>query len=142
MNPKPGALTAIQVILFIIAGLAALGILMLLSLMGQVSGSQLQSATGMSSGAIMLSMLVSVAVVGFYIYVASTMGRGGYRTRTLVRVVVGVGVTSALYNMLSGQNVVLGLALVAVILVLNESASAKRWYEETEAPTPPASGSM
>lgn len=49
---------------------------------------------------------------------------------------VGVGTTSAIFNMLSGQNVILALVLIVVILALNESASAKRWYEETENPQP------
>ncbi|WP_017542802.1 hypothetical protein [Nocardiopsis prasina] len=136
MNPKPGALTAIQVILFIMSAIAGLALLLAVVGVSAVSSGELESATGVSSGTFWFLMLVAAATTAFYAYVASTLGRGGYRTRTLVRVVVGVGVASALINMLSGESGIVGLVLMVVVLVLNEGESAKRWYEETENPAP------
>lgn len=137
MNPKPGALTAIQVILFIMSAIAGLALLLAVVGVSAVSSGELESATGVSSGTFWFLMLVAAATTAFYAYVASTLGRGGYRTRTLVRVVVGVGVASALINMLSGESGIVGLVLMVVVLVLNEGESAKRWYEETENPASP-----
>lgn len=136
MNPKPGALTAIQVILFIMSAIAGLALLLAVVGVSAVSSGELESATGVSSGTFWFLMLVAAATTAFYAYVASTLGRGGYRTRTLVRVVVGVGVASALINMLSGESGIVGLVLMVVVLVLNEGESARRWYEETENPAP------
>jgi len=136
MNPKPGALTAVQVILFIMSAIAGLALLLAMVGVSAVSSGELERATGVSPGAFWLLMLVALATTVFYVYVASTIGRGGYRTRTLVRVVVGVGVTSALVNMLTGESGLVGLVLMVVVLILNEGESAKRWYEETENPQP------
>ncbi|GHC71255.1 hypothetical protein GCM10007079_03470 [Nocardiopsis terrae] len=70
----------------------------------------------------------------FECYVAAAIGRGGERTRTLVRTVVGIGVASLALNLLMGDFNVIGLVIVVVVLVLNEGATARHWYEETEAP--------
>ncbi|MBQ1080092.1 hypothetical protein [Nocardiopsis sp. B62] len=134
MNPKPGALTAIQVILFIMSAIAGLALLLAVVGVSTVSSGELESATGVSSGTFWFLMLVAAATTALYVYVASTLGRGGYRTRTLVRVVAGVGVASALINMLSGESGIVGLVLMVVVLTLNEGESARRWYEETENP--------
>lgn len=134
MNPKPGALTAIQVILFIQAALAALGLLIAFIGATTLSEAQLQQATGMGSGGVMFMLLIAAATTAFYVYVASTMGRGGQRTQTLVRVVVGLGFVSALLNLLTGQSFVIALVITIVVLILNEGETAKRWYDETETP--------
>lgn len=136
MNPKPGALTAIQVILFIQSALAGLGLLIAFAAMGSLSDAQLQQATGMGSGGVMFMLLIAAVTTAFYVYVASTLGRGGQRTQTLVRVVVGLGFVSALINLLTAQSFVIALVITIAILILNEGETAKRWYGETENPTP------
>ncbi|MFE9246418.1 hypothetical protein [Nocardiopsis sp. NPDC006938] len=134
MNPKPGTLTAIQVILFVQAGLAALGLLLAFIGMGAMTESELRSVAGVGTGTMLFIMLIGVATTGFNVYVAATMGQGGYRTRTLVRVVVGIGGVSVLVNIVTGGSFLIALVLLVVIVVLNEGAAASQWYEETEHP--------
>lgn len=136
MNRKPGVLTAVQVILFIQSALGVLAVLLGFVALGAIDSAQFEAATGMSSGLYLFLLFIAAASTAFYLFVAFTMGRGGYRTRNLVRVVVGLGVAGALINMASGENAILGLVLMAVIIGLNESSSAKGWYEATENPQP------
>ena len=134
MYPKPGTITAIQVILWIRVALGAFIYLLALVGLGALSDSQIQSEMGMGRGLAALLMLAGVGFTIFEAYVAATMGRGGGRTQTLVRVVVGIGFASLALNLLWGDFNFIGLIIIIVILVLNEGEAARSWYEETEAP--------
>ncbi|MFE1077370.1 hypothetical protein ACFW31_02545 [Nocardiopsis alba] len=136
MSPKPGTLTAVQVIFFIRAALGFVVAFLAFVGLTAMSEAEVQRTTGFGSGGLMFFLLIGVAVSVFELYVASTIGRGGHRTRTLVRVAAGLGIALVVLNMLTGESFLLGLVLMIVVLVLNESASAKDWYRETEYPTP------
>jgi hypothetical protein len=61
------------------------------------------------------------------------MGRGGYRTRTLLWIVVALGSAAAALSLLMGHDSVPSLVLMAVILILVLTESARSWFHETEA---------
>lgn len=136
MSPKPGVITAIQVILFIRVVLGAFIYLLAFFGLGALTDSQIQSEMGMTRGLAAFIMLIGIALTAFEGYVAATIGRGGTRTQKLVRVVVGIGFASLGLNLLLGDFNIVGLLIIIVILVLNEGESAKHWYETTENPTP------
>lgn len=134
MSPKPGTITAIQVILWIRAALGAFMYLLALVGLGVLSDAQFRSEMGTALGLAVLLLLVGIGLTVFEAYVAATMGRGGGRTQTLVRAVVGIGFASLVLNVMLDDCNFIGLIIIIVILVLNEGKAARRWYKETEAP--------
>ena len=154
MSPRPGTITAIQVILYIRATLGVLSLLAVLTGWGPTSGSEVWRVTwdtavfdvvpelqaegypGLYTGAFVSSLMAVVELIAFEFYVASTLGRGGRRTRLLVRITVVFCCVGAALALFSGGDFAPLLILMIVVLVLNESASAKDWYQETEYPAP------
>ncbi|MCY9787237.1 hypothetical protein KIK06_25475 [Nocardiopsis sp. EMB25] len=135
--PMPGSLKAVRVIIavrvvlaVIVYGVATLGL-------AAASGDRrlqaaLEAEAGMSYGAVVLFMVIGAAIVAFEGYVLVTMGRGGSRTQTLLRLLVGIGLVNSVLNLLMGQNAVLGIVLLVVVAILVEGRSAKEWFHTTE----------
>ncbi|GAA1464726.1 hypothetical protein GCM10009603_42600 [Nocardiopsis exhalans] len=123
-EPKPGTLTAVQVILSIQAVLVIL----------------LQLVAMFGLGIFGLGILLDLALSAFKIYVVVAINQGGHRPQNLVRVVVGISFAFALLSLLLGLTIplafVVALLVTGAILALNESTSAKEWYEETQNPQP------
>ncbi|WP_435109032.1 hypothetical protein [Nocardiopsis synnemataformans] len=142
--PMPGPLKAVRVILIIRIVLAA--ILYSLALFGLVAVASLPSAQveaemGMGVGGLAAILLFGLALTAFEVYVAIALGKGGDRARTLVLVVVGLGFASALLNLLTdSSNPALGIVLMAVILILIRTESAKEWFRVTDPRYQPLQG--
>ncbi|NKZ00682.1 hypothetical protein [Nocardiopsis alborubida] len=142
--PMPGPLKAVRVILIIRIVLAAvLYSLALFGLLAVVSlpSAQVEAEMGMGVGGLTAILLYGLALTAFEVYVAIALGKGGARARTLVLVVVALGFASALLNLLTdSSNPALGIVLMAVILILIRTESAKEWFRVTDPGHQPLQG--
>ncbi|MFB8762846.1 hypothetical protein [Nocardiopsis alba] len=133
----PASLIAVRVILFVRATLGALLHLSGLFAVVFADDRVFQDDYGMMKGPYLVLLLVGLSLVALEGGTAIAFGRGGHGIRALVRVAVGAGlfllVTRPLFVEFD-RSVLLGLVLVLLVLILNESASAKEWYDDTECP--------
>lgn len=131
MTGVPVPLIAVRVLILLWTGIVAL--VYFLSLVGLVVVEPVwfERQSGLTRGTVLALTAVAALRLPYQVYVAATLGRGGPRTRLLVRLTVVFGYLCAAVDWVNGVNPVLAVAVPTLILVLNEIGPSRRWYTRT-----------
>ncbi|WP_017574579.1 hypothetical protein [Nocardiopsis kunsanensis] len=133
----PVPLVAVRVLLLLWTGIVAL--VYFLSLVGLVVVEPVwfERQGGLTRGTALALTAVAALRLPFQVYVAATLGRGGRRTRLLVRLTVVFGYLCAAVDRVNGVNPVLAVAVPTLLLLLNEIGPSRRWYTGVVRPEVP-----
>lgn len=124
----PVPLITVRVLLVLWTGIVALVYFFALVGLGVVEPAWFERQTGLTRGVATVLTVAAALRLPFTLYVAVVMGRGGPRTRLLVRVAVALGLLFAVVDWFNGVNPVLAVAVLVLVLVLNELGPSRRWY--------------
>lgn len=133
-SPMPRALAVVRALMYVKGILTLLLTVLMLIGIAVMTEDEVLMEMGSGKGAAAVFMIPFTALTLFELYVAVTLRRGGRLRQWFVRAVAGLGLVFGLFSLLVGEGSLPDTALAALLLVLNESRSARNWYR-SGAPT-------